>query len=52
MTWFIYGIIGFTILSGAAALVYARSDSDDGRNEESGAPEGQFQFGQRSSPSR
>jgi hypothetical protein len=50
MTWFIYGIIGFTILCGAAALVYARSDSDDGRNEESGAPEGPFPFSQPRSP--
>ena len=33
MTWLIYGIIGFTILSGCAALAFVLSDEDDDYQE-------------------
>ena len=54
MTWLIYGIIAFTILSGLTALAYAFSKNDDDRNQYSGAAEGDqiSKFGQRGFPSR
>lgn len=53
MTWLVFGIIGFTILSGATALAYALAGRDDASGESSGATEGdQIHFNQRgSSPS-
>lgn len=53
MTWIVWTIIGFTILVGACALAFIWAGSDDERNEQSGAIEGdQRHFDQRSSPSR